>query len=182
MAKKKGKPKKKKVTRKKKKAAPKKKAKKRAKKAKVKADYSAAELLAAVQKLEELTESVREVASQLIRTEELQADLLGNRMKQMKERDALESATNALTVSRNKLAGELAKVSKVSAALGGELDSLDKTIDKAENRAKDLSRRKDALTSEKKALTAMNAGMKAREKKLKSEISKLKSLKSGLIT
>ncbi len=186
MAKKKGKPKKKKVTRKKAETAPGKPAKKRAKRkvkpARAKGDYSAAELLAAVQKLEELTESVREVASQLIRTEELQADLLGNRMKQIKERDVLESATNDLAAARNKLAGELAKVSRAAASLDRELDSLDKTIEKAQTLAKGLSQKKDALATEKKSLAAMNAGMKSREKKLKSEIVHLKTLKSELIS
>ena len=55
---------------------------------KIQTGYNAAELFAAVQELEEITGKVREIASQLIRTEELQADLLGNRNQQVEEKDA----------------------------------------------------------------------------------------------
>jgi archaellum component FlaC len=178
---------KKKVARKKRrKAAPKKQAgkkrKRRAKPVQVKGDYSAAELLAAVQKLEEITEEVREVASQLIRTEALQADLLGNRTKQMKERDVLEGRTAVLTGARNKAAAELAGVSKGIAALTKELDALDKTIEKGDALAETLAVKKAALVSERKSLAAVGADLQARQKKCKTDIARLKALKKELIS
>jgi hypothetical protein len=184
MAKKKAK---KKVARKKrKKAAPKKrggkkKRKRRAKSVQVQGDYSAAELLAGVQKLEEITEEVREVASQLIRTEALQADLLGNRARQTKERDMLEGRTAGLTGVRNKAAAELAGVSKGIATLTKELDALDKTIEKGDALAETLAVKKAALVSERKSLAAVGADLQARQKKCKAEIARLKALKKELI-
>ncbi len=143
-------------------------------------DFDSAALMDAVQELEEITSKAKDVAVQLIRTEELQDDLNANCEKQVGEKEVLDEQTAELVEERDKLHAELTALFGEIADLDKDLKAYTKTIEKSEDLKAKLSEKKKDLESEHASLTAENKNLVATEKKLNVEIAKLKQSRKEL--